>query len=123
MKIAVLGQGRSGKTSFIEALLGQRMSKQCKVIDQSLKLFEYRSPLNENLVVTEISLPETNRIRDDMVKEIDFTQFDCFVILTSTWFTETSMWITSSVVQAHLGLFWSPFCPRGYCIYNHLTAI
>jgi len=95
MKVAVVGQSRSGKTSLIHALLGKNTDMEYRYMDHSLKTQEYSSSLNRNLTISEITLPESNRIRDEFLKEMNFSDFDFVILVTSTWFTETSMWITS----------------------------
>ena len=91
VKIAIMGLGRSGKSTLIKKLLGEDATYKYNL---NTKTQEYKNARNENLTMTEISLPENNRMRESFAKEVKLENFNAVILVTSSWFTEALMWIT-----------------------------
>jgi len=101
-RMAVIGQSGSGKSSFINALRGiaedDEGAAEVGVTETTTTVREYPHPTHKNLTLFDLpGVGTSNFPKESYLEKIDIGQFDFFLVLSESRFTENDMWIANEI--------------------------
>jgi len=103
LKIGVTGSSGVGKSSFINTIRGLYDSEYdgyapVSVVESTVACTEYPHPNNAMLKFWDLPGVGTPKFpKDTYLKKIGVNSYDCFVIMTSSRFTETDAWLAQEI--------------------------
>jgi len=102
LRVAVIGQSGSGKSSYINALRGigedDEGAAEVGVTETTTTVREYPHPTHKNLLLFDLPGVGTRKFpKESYLKEIDIGRFDFFLVLSESRFTENDMWIAKEI--------------------------
>lgn len=102
VQIAIIGEAGSGKSSFINAVRNLTADDEggaavgCN--EQTAELSPYADPTNDNLIYWDLPGVGTPRFpKSTYLERIRINDYDFFIIISCTRFTENDAWLTSEI--------------------------
>jgi len=104
LKLAITGQSGAGKSSFINKIRNLKANQdgaaKVGVTETTEKPTCYTYPKNKNIELWDLpGVGTRNFPQATYLKDVGFEQYDCFIILSETRFTENDEWLARSVLK------------------------
>ena len=102
LNIAVVGSSGVGKSTFVNTMRGLKRGDphyaRTGVTETTKEIASYPDPKNPNLLYWDLPGCGTPRFpREQYLEKVNFHQYDFFLIITSTRFTEDDLWLSKQI--------------------------
>jgi len=102
IKLAVIGESGSGKSSFINALRGisedDEDAAEVGVTETTTTVRDYPHQTHKNLVLYDLPGVGTSKFpKESYLEKINVDQFDFFIVVSSKRFKDNDMWIAKEI--------------------------
>ncbi|XP_053398749.1 T-cell-specific guanine nucleotide triphosphate-binding protein 2-like [Mercenaria mercenaria] len=110
LSIAVIGNSGTGKSSLINAIRGIKADEQgaapVGITETTIEKKQYAVPGNENIILWDLPGVGTQTFKkEDYLKEMNIEQFDVFIIVSASRFSENEIWLAQHIVEQKIYMF------------------
>ncbi|XP_060555285.1 T-cell-specific guanine nucleotide triphosphate-binding protein 2-like [Ruditapes philippinarum] len=110
LKIAIIGNSGTGKSSLINAIRGLKPEDKgaapVGVTETTMKKQEYVLPSNENISLWDLPGVGTHNFKKkDYLHAVNLKEFDAFMIVSATRFSENDVWLANEILKLESYIF------------------
>ncbi|XP_060569510.1 interferon-gamma-inducible GTPase 10-like [Ruditapes philippinarum] len=110
LKIAIIGNSGTGKSSFINAIRGLKPDDEgaakVGVTETTMNKQEYILPKNNNISLWDLPGVGTQKFKkEDYLDAVDLKEFDAFMIVSATRFSENDVWLANEILKHDSNIF------------------
>jgi predicted GTPase len=104
LKIAIIGNSGTGKSSLINAIRGLKPEDKgaapVGVTETTMEKQEYVLPSNENISLWDLpGVGTQNFKKEDYLDAVNLKEFDAFMIVSASRFSENDVWLANEILK------------------------